>query len=481
VDRQHPLLATTGGPVGTLVVGLADDPDHQRHVAFSWDPAAGPLLAVGLPGSGTSTLAATAVLAAATDASADDLHIHVIDHDAGALGPLLGLPHVGAVVAGEDRERQRRLLAELSDDLARRRASTSIDAPRRLLVIDGLAGFRAGWDDMEPTGTWARLTDLLAHGPTVGIAVVITATGSHGVPHQVLAACHQRLVFRLADPSDHAALGIPPASVPALSPGRALAAGGQQVVQVTWPGDDLVAAVARFPRPCETSRRRPASPVPTLPERLGWSDLPGPPAHLGDDGSLALAVGLADEGMQPISVELAAGGHALVIGPPRSGRTTTLRTLADAARRSDGVGLVVITASPGAWADHDGPVLRPDDPTLAAVIGRFDDGTAPLLVIVDDADRTAEDHQVLAALALERRPHRHLVAAARADRVRGAYAHWLREVQADRTGILLQPDLDLDGDLLGIRLPRHPTLPLRPGRGWVAGNAVPGLAQIVTT
>ena len=53
------------------------------------------------------------------------------------------------------------------------------------------------------------------------------------------------------------------------------------------------------------------------------------------------------------------------------------------------------------------------------------------------------------------RPDVVVVAAGRADALRGLYSHWTRTVRAGRVGLLLQPDVDLDGDLLSVRLPRR--------------------------
>jgi len=99
-------------------------------------------------------------------------------------------------------------------------------------------------------------------------------------------------------------------------------------------------------------------------------------------------------------------------------------------------------------------------------------------VLVDDAPRVDDTAGVLAALAETRRPGLHVLAAGRSDDLRGSFGHWSRSLRQSRTGLLLQPDLTTDGDLLGVRLPRRLHLPLVPGRGFVvvAGDAT--LAQI---
>ncbi|MBX3287594.1 MAG: hypothetical protein KF703_19770, partial [Actinobacteria bacterium] len=456
-----------------LVLGRADRPELQRHEPWRWELDQGPLLAVGLPGSGTTTLAATAVLAAAA-LDPRGCHVHVVDVGAGGLAPLAGLPHVGAVIGADDVERQRRLLADLTDDLARRRAHLGGRGPgaptvRRLLVVDGLGGFRARWPDTDPSGTWDRLLALLADGSGVGIHVLVTAEGVASAPHRVVAACRQRLVLRLGERADHAAFGIPAAAVPDLPPGRGIAADGPHLVQVARPARGLAAAVAVL-----AGRHGPSSPdvaaVGHLPPRVDRRQLG--PAEVGDDGTLSLPIGIADEGLVPAVLRLGPGGHAVVAGPPRSGRTTALVGIARTALAA-GVHVAAVSIDPAPWRAVGIEHHLPTD-ELSTLLHR----TGPQLVLVDDADRTADDHPVLGALAGERHPERHVVASARSDRLRSAYGHWTRELRADRCGLLLAPDPDLDGDLLGTRVPRHLAAALPPGRGWACGTVPEGVVQV---
>lgn len=477
VDWPIPAMAPERASEVTL--GLADDPDRQRRHPHTWDLAEGPLLLVGLPGSGTSTALATAALEVARRSDPARFHIHAIDLGAGDLAALTGLPHVGAVISGADRERQRRLVADLFDDCTRRSADPTSITTRRLVLIDGLGAFRDQWDEVEPSGTWDRFLAVVVRGGAVGIHVVMSADGPSAAPHQVVGACRQRLVFKLSDAADHATFAIPAAAVPTLVPGRGLSPEGPTLVQVARPPHGLASAVASV---AGAALLAPAGhgpvPVGRLPRRLPARHLDAE-AGLHDDGSLLLPVGLSDVGLATATLVLPAGGHALVAGPPRSGRTTALQVLAFVARGIVGLTVVVVTRSPEAWVElctgeAGTTVLRPSDGDLGSVVDR--DG--PLLVLVDDADLAADDHPVLAALVTDRRPHRHVVAAARSDRARSSFGHWIREVRADRSGLLLMPDLDVDGDLIGARLPRRSPVALTAGRGWLSGGAPEGFLQV---
>ena len=88
-------------------------------------------------------------------------------------------------------------------------------------------------------------------------------------------------------------------------------------------------------------------------------------------------------------------------------------------------------------------------------------------MLVDDADLLEDDDGALSALLAVRRPDLHVVAAGRNEALRTRYSHWTRALRAGRAAVLLQPDLDLDGDLAGTTLPRRSIVALTPGRGYL--------------
>ena len=49
-----------------------------------------------------------------------------------------------------------------------------------------------------------------------------------------------------------------------------------------------------------------------------------------------------------------------------------------------------------------------------------------------------------------------LIVAGRNNDLRTLYSHWTGQIRKSRLGVLLVPDADYDGDLLDVRLPRHP-------------------------
>jgi S-DNA-T family DNA segregation ATPase FtsK/SpoIIIE len=77
-------------------------------------------------------------------------------------------------------------------------------------------------------------------------------------------------------------------------------------------------------------------------------------------------------------------------------------------------------------------------------------------------------------------PELHLIIAGRADSLRSAYGHWTQQVRRSRSGVLLRPDIDLDGDLLGVRLPRRAPVPITVARGYLINDGGAELIQAAT-
>ncbi len=464
-------LLRPGADPDVAVVALADDPARQRQDAVGWDLARGGLLLVGVPGSGTTTTLVALALSLAARLAPDELELYGLDFGVGGLAVLDALPHTGAVVPAADRERQVRLLRRLGVELDRRRAlPRGAAAPRVVVLLDNLAAMRAACDDLEGLELLDLLARLHADGPEVGLTCAITADRPAVIPPALAGVTTQRWLFRLADPVDCAAAGLARAEVPAPLPGRAVLLPGRLQAQVGLPAAALPAEVAhRWSGVAGTAR-----PVEVLPLRV--ADV-GPARVEGD--RWRLPVGVAESDLSVAATTLYEGDGLLVAGPARSGRSTVLAALV-AALRAGGVHVV---ASGGRRSPlHACPAVDDWVPAaeLPAAAGRLRDATAPTALVVDDADLLDDPEGVLAAVVAAPGPALHVVAAARADTLRTAYGHWTGALRRSRTGLLLRPDVDLDGDLLGATLPRRAPVALTVGRGYLVADGVVTLLQAAT-
>jgi putative FHA domain protein len=101
----------------------------------------------------------------------------------------------------------------------------------------------------------------------------------------------------------------------------------------------------------------------------------------------------------------------------------------------------------------------------------------PALLLVDDAERVEDPDGVLSGLLASGPSHLRIAAAGRNDDVRTLYSHWTKTLRRSRCGILLRPNIDLDGDLLGVNVPRRASVPMTTGRGYLCLNGHAMLMQ----
>jgi S-DNA-T family DNA segregation ATPase FtsK/SpoIIIE len=462
---------------GGAVVGLADDPDHQRQVPATWDPADGHLGVFGMVGSGTTTTLLTVALSLADRSPPDELHLHAIDLGAGGLAPLAGLPHVGAVVPATATELRDKLVRTLRGELDRRRALDPVELaaqPRIVVLVDGIGSLLAEFEGSDGLDEGERFRRVFHDGPTVGIVFAVAGDRVGGLPARYGASVARKLLLRHADPHEFGAVGIRATSLPAFVPGRGIDGSSHLVVQVADPGDveATVTDLARRWEGCAGPRAlRP------LPARVGADELP-PGRVVGD--VLELPVGLAEEDLGPVAVALHAGEHALVAGAPRSGVTSTLALLAHQVRAADPDAVVVgLCATSSSLYGLDPLDAAGSLDELAGIVRAASTDPRRWVVLVDDAPAVDDVQGVLAELLAARRPDVHVVGGGRADDLRGGFAHWTRPLRQARAGVLLRPNLAADGDLLGVRLPRRVPVGLGvAGRGFVVRSGQPTLVQV---
>jgi S-DNA-T family DNA segregation ATPase FtsK/SpoIIIE len=418
----------------------------------------------GVVGAGTTTTAMSCVLAAASVHSPDSLHIQVLDLGRGALQLLDGLPHVGAVVVARETERRQRMLQHWFAEADRRRAMDrqALDgSPRLLVVIDGLESLLSELDDPSSYDVADALLRFLADAPGLRMSAVLTTKRAGGLRSTLTSTIEQRWTHRLADPADYGLLGLRPADVPTLGPGRVVRTSDGRAMQVARASDPaaMVAAVAqRWGQPAVAPAQ-----IHTLPNAVDVSELV---AGLVVDGrAWCVPVGRRERDLSLASLVLHAGEHAVLLGAPGSGRTGVLGAIAALGHRSDEVDVVVCAGSATSRLLLDGHrAVGPCE--LGAVLAECKAGLRPTLVVVDDADRVPDPGPALEALATDG-TRVHLIVAARADAVQADFGHWARRIARARAGGFLRPVGDVAGDLLGARLPRRAPAKVTPGRGWL--------------
>lgn len=483
VDELRGEARSIGGtPCGSEAIpfGLMDVPQEQLTRPIAWDlESDGHLAVVGGPRSGRTTLLRTIAVTAAERWPTDGLSMYVIDTGAN-LGALTALPQVGAVIDRDDAARLNLLIQWLSGEIRSRQQQFARDEvrdffehvrsggalPRILLLIDG-------WEtltEISEETTLGRLTDellqLLRDGAAVGMYAA--ATGGRALATgRVVSSFPRKLVLRLADSGDAMLLGMRESDFPEqMPPGRALVCPDKLEVQVATPiadvsGSGVAQHISRLGRRMTAADIHRFAPMPDDCRRI---DLPSA------DGQVLIGVGGTD--VAPIGLPL--GGFrevaALIAGPPRSGRSTTLATIAHQLADRSVCWISGQGAPPGLPPHTD--VLDPGDPnTFAGWLNEHPGGA----VLVDDIDEligSPIDDLLTDYLQHGRRHGGIVCASGRSDTLANAYRGAVAELRRKQTGVILQPGRR-DGDLLGATL--GPAGRPTPGRGAlvIRSRAVP--------
>ncbi|MDT5101315.1 MAG: segregation ATPase FtsK/SpoIIIE, family [Mycobacterium sp.] len=327
-----------------LVIGSSDVPGEQAQPIGTYAPDRdGNMAIIGTGGSGKSTALRTLAISAALAPGDGPVHVYGFDFASGSLDMLSGLPHVAAIVDGDDDERVGRalrrltaILEERTKKFARVRASNISDyrrlgeptEPRILLLVDGIGAFRDAYEHVTHTPYFGMFSQLASDGRQLGIHVVVTGDRPGALSSSLASTIQRRLVLRLATDDDYLIAGVPADILSAASPqGRGIM-DGQEIQVAVFGGDPNVAVQGRAIDALASSMREKGFPAPEriarLGERIALDSLPASVAS-------GMVIGVGDETLDPIGI--APQGVLMVTGPPGSGRSTTLLTLAQAMRR----------------------------------------------------------------------------------------------------------------------------------------------------
>ena len=446
-----------------VILAIGDDPAAQRRVRVGWSTGGGHLGVVGVLGSGVTTTIRSAI-ARLVDSGDRPVWVFPVDHGAGGLAGIDRFAQVSAVIEANDDARQQRLLQFVGQEMDRRRDAgiRAADVPLIVIAIDGIAAFAEANELVSGTPNGELWSRIGRDGPAVGIVCLLGATRYGDIPRSIRGTISQHVVLEQSGANGYADFGIRMKSLPKFGPGRALWGSGGLVAQViAW--DELIVADERSVDP-------PLPVIEALPSFVPASVLAEVETLL--EPGLSIPIGIDGTTRRVTRLTIRPGEHATVSGPSQSGRTSALRTIARQLRAADpSLILVGLSPTPGASL-FDAGVFDAGGTTddLDHVLSMAVDDERRWVVIVDDADRIDVESGPLLDLAKNAPALVTLIVAVRSSAVRQAYGHWTRFVRASGTGILLLPDNAVDGDILGVRLPRSERLDPVPGRGYLVSN-----------
>lgn len=473
-----------------VLLGVVDDAASQTQPTVSYFPDRdGNMAIIGTGGSGKSTTLRTIAVASAVTMRGGPVEVYGLDFAAGGLQMLEGLPHVGSIVPGDDEERVARLLRwlrDLVDDRAVRfseaRAGNIVDyrvlagrpdEPRLLLLLDGMGAFREAYEASFSSPWFAVFSQIATDGRQVGVHVIVTGDRAGAIPASLSSSIQRRLVLRMANADDYSVLGVPGDVLGSGSPpGRGILDGFETQVAVLG-GDPNVAVQAReidkLSAAMAKAKSRQAPSIQRLSDAVAFDSLPivveGKPA-----------IGIADDDLRPVGID--GTGSFLISGPPGSGRTTALATVAESIRRSQpSTRLIMLSprraslAIPGAVTGEGALVGT----IVTELLSELESGAivpgsvAVFIESLTDFVESEIEGDLEALLKALIKADQFVAAESETSTWASAYSFG-RLMKAGRRGVILQPD-DGDEDLLKASFGRIARGTYPPGRGFlVAGG-----------
>lgn len=459
---------------GIVTIGMTDRPQDQDVVPLVLDLNEG----TGLVVFGTAGPSRSMVLSTVAEAAAHTWAEPLIYSIGGSVD------HATDSIPIDDSERVlrvlRQALAQVRDQGVR---------PRTMILIDDIAVFENHYETLNRGEAIRIIEQICRRGLSGGVDIVVGASRRMDLPATIAVGFRHRIVLGLTSQDEAALLGVPAAMSRDLPLGRGFHDG--HWVQI---------ATGRGCRSCPTVTHRP---VVRLPERVRLDDVIIPnstESRRQGDRPWRIPIGLTTDDLTVALLDLT-HSHGLIAGPRRSGRSTTLRTIASGWMRSqaepDGISTVLITPGDPLAAKHAGETWRHEirttadswtggepseiEAALAAVLVEADSGRGVLIamdelpVMLEGRYQDSIERFINDVIEMSTRAAIRIIASGEIDSISRCYSPALTAIRAGRTGILLRPDTTVHGSILGCDLGRRDELVMQPGRGWLVaeGDATP--------
>lgn len=350
----------------------------------------------GTTGSGKSELLISWIASLCHNYSQDEIAVLGLDFKGGAtFSAIQHLPQCRGVVTDLDGDEAKRVALSLHAEVRRREQVLRVAgvrditelAPglltRLVVVVDEFQAMVQSHPDLMEI-----VVDLAARGRSLGVHLMLCTQRATGTfPESLLANCSVRIALRVEQSSDSITMvgNADAAALPREPRGRALLKiGGRSAscVQVAQTEEPDVLAIAR----AKGNISAPAAPLwyPPLPAQLPLNAIAADSQNTDEPGE-NIAFGRVDqpELQRQENAALRVGEHLYVVGGRRSGRTTALQTIREAARRNG-------------WQTY---ALEPKVEAAWDLVQLLRAGTwnTPYLITIDDVDileaSFADDHR----------------------------------------------------------------------------------------
>ncbi|NIK77497.1 S-DNA-T family DNA segregation ATPase FtsK/SpoIIIE [Paenibacillus castaneae] len=308
-------------------IGFMDDPRGQRQEPLEMDFAAeGNLFVYGTPGTGKTIFLKTLCMSMALLYSPEDVHIYIMDFGGNTLKPFERLPHVGGIMTLEQEDKIDqfmlflfRIMEERKEEFEKSGSEGFNDYRKSgkgmaaiVVVIDNYFALSETYEAIDE-----QMVLLAREGFKYGIYIVATATNASLVRYKFSVNFKMAISFQMTEKSEYDGIvGRTEGLEPAKAAGRGLVRGKPPLeFQTSLPeyeGQSTEQLLEMFGG-LEVIQ---ATPIPVMPAHLDMREI--------NRETERLAIGLGNNDLQPVFVDLHATPVLMIAGEAMSGKSTLL-------------------------------------------------------------------------------------------------------------------------------------------------------------
>lgn len=327
-----------------ISIGLFDEPEKQLQAPYSYEVIEdGNIGIFGSTGYGKSFTVLTILLSIAENYSPEEVNYYLMDFGNGLLLPLKQLPHTADFFLVDEGKKIDKFMRYLKEEITRRRqllqqyevssiklynSVSEEKLPILFVVIENFDFVKEEMPDLEPL-----LNQFVRDGQTLGIYMMYTATRTSVIRQAVMNNLKTKIVHYLLDHSENYSVIGKTTLQPEPVPGRAIIKKDStyfaQIFLPVYGENDMeilegLKSTIQLLNEKYEDCRRPVC-IPMLPKDLTMNDLEHYTKNLNQPN--LLPIGLDEETVQPIAMNLQQHKHCIIMGPAQRGKTNVVQVI----------------------------------------------------------------------------------------------------------------------------------------------------------
>ncbi len=335
-----------------IAIALIDEPEKQSQTPYHYHVMEdGNLGIFGSTGYGKSTTVLTLLLNMAEQYSPEEMHYYLMDFGNGSLLPLKQLPHTADFFLSDEVRKMEKFLRMIREEIVRRKQLlqqmevssiklynniSNEKLPLLFVVVENYDFIKEELPDFEP-----YFNQFVRDGQSLGIYMIFTATRVSSIRQAVMNNLKTKIVHYLLDQSEaYTVLGKMTLS-PEPIPGRAIIKKDEAYFsQIFLPANgtndfEMLEAVKETVKSLKVKYAGHIVPnqIPMLPTDLTLTQFEKFVGHLQQQH--LFPIGLDEEFVQPVAINLLNNKHCMVLGQAQKGKTNLLKVILNTALQKD--------------------------------------------------------------------------------------------------------------------------------------------------